>query len=289
MSATQQQVETVDISSLNDEQKQEYLSERLKKFWLTIIVCCIYAVISLALLLVAVFTTWGKRVLYSEMFAFVITFILGTTVVILFLSNEIYKFKPTKAINNVGYDAQICPDYWNLQNVPDNQINPKDASGKTYFKNANNTNQFKYKCVLDGTVIPPKNFKEQDALKSDSQKKKYVLNTNNRLYVPLSNKAQIGVNSDEDFDKFKGYAATMSGYSYTNNRLEKNSDTSLQSLASNEFNENNVPLACDTVYPMYLADIDRQNVEKNPSEPSNKYRCAFAKACGIPWTEAGCS
>jgi hypothetical protein len=40
---------------------------------------------------------------------------------------------------------------------------------------------------------------------------------------------------------------------------------------------------------MYLANIDRVNSEKNPSEASNKYRCAFAKACGVPWTEAGCS
>jgi hypothetical protein len=285
MSTTQQR-ETVELSSLNDEEKQEYLSERLKKFWLTIIVCCIYGVIAFALLLVAVFTSWGNKVLYSEMFAFVVTFIIGTIIIIIYLADEIYNFKPTKALNNVGYDSQICPDYWKLQHVPDDQLNPKDSMG-AYFR-TNNVNQFKYKCVLDNTIIDANKLKENDAIKGDMQKKNYKYNANSRLYIPLTTKSQIGLNNDDDFENFKSYAATMSGYTYSNNRLSQNNGNSLQPLTGDNFNDSKIPLACDTVYPMYLADIDRQNVEKNPSEPSNKYRCAFAKACGLPWTEAGC-
>jgi len=285
MSSTTQQAETVELSSLNDEQKNEYLSERLKKFKLTFIVCIIYGIIATVMLLLTVFTAWGNRVLYSEMFAFVMTFILGTIIIIFFLANEIYNFKPKKPVNNIGYDSQVCPDYWKLEYVTD--VNPKDSNNHVYFQDVNNLNQFKYKCVMDTSIMSAKKFQETDMAKAEAQRKKYNI-TNNRLYVPLTDKEQIEINSDDDYEKFKEYAATMSGYSYQNNKLTANNDLALKDANVN-FNEKTVPLACDTVYPMYLANIDRINSEKNPSEASNKYRCAFAKACGVPWTEAGCS
>ena len=49
-----------------------------------------------------------------------------------------------------------------------------------------------------------------------------------------------------------------------------------------------IPLVCDTVYPLYLADKDGQYSYKNKEANKNTYRCAYAKACGVPWTEANC-
>jgi hypothetical protein len=289
--STTQQTETVELSSLNDEQKQEYLSERLKKFKLTFIVCIVYGIIAIILLLLAVFTSWGNRVLYSEMFAFIITFIIGTIIIIFVLANEIYSFKPTKSINSVGYDSQVCPDYWKLEYVKD--VNPKDSDNHSYFLDVKNLNQFKYKCILDNSILNAEKFKESDLAKAEAQRKNYKIVQDEitkakKLYVPLVDKSQIGMNSDEDYEKFKAYAATMSGYNYQNSKLSANNNFAIKD-SNQAFNENIIPLACDTVYPMYLANLDRDNSEKNPSEASNKYRCAFAKACGMPWTEAGCS
>ena len=34
---------------------------------------------------------------------------------------------------------------------------------------------------------------------------------------------------------------------------------------------------------------DIQNSIVNPNDPKNKFRCAYAKACGIEWTELDCT
>lgn len=222
------------------------------------------------------------------MLAFVITFIIGTTIIIIFLANEIYNFKPTKGDKGLSYDAEMCPDYWKLEYI--NETSLIDNQGKS-FLNANlNKNHFKYKCVLDKSVFPVTKFKELDNKKAEAQRRNYNIGDNNKLYVNIddNNKDKSGINKDADFKKFKQYAANMNGYTYANDALVKNNNQATTN-GNTAFNGSKIPMACDTVYPLYLSMIDRDNVNKNPSEPSNKYRCAYANACGITWTEAGCS
>ena len=46
---------------------------------------------------------------------------------------------------------------------------------------------------------------------------------------------------------------------------------------------------CDHVYPEYLTSLDLKEYNANgQTGPINKYRCEFAKQCGIDWSEAGC-
>ena len=46
---------------------------------------------------------------------------------------------------------------------------------------------------------------------------------------------------------------------------------------------------CDHVYPEYLTSLDLKEYNaKGQTGPINKYRCEFAKQCGIDWSEAGC-
>ena len=285
MSSTQK-VETVELSSLTDQQKEEYLSERIKKFKLTIIVCCVYGIIALVMLILAMFTSWGNKVLYTDMFSFMITFIIGTIIIIIFLANEIYNFKPTKSISSIGYDAQMCPDYWKLEYVK--EVENLDKNAKPYINIQEvNKNQFSYKCVLDKSLFPAKKFQEADIKKAETQRKNYKITPNNRLYVSLKDKSQVGINKDDEYAKFKSYSAQMSGYTLKNDVLYENNDNSLKD-GSKKFSATDIPLTCDNVYPMYLSMMDKDNIEKNPSEPNNKYRCAYAKACGVPWTEAGC-
>jgi hypothetical protein len=42
----------------------------------------------------------------------------------------------------------------------------------------------------------------------------------------------------------------------------------------------NIPLVCDTVYPMFLA--------YNEDNDSNDLRCAYSKACQVPWSDMHC-
>jgi len=47
---------------------------------------------------------------------------------------------------------------------------------------------------------------------------------------------------------------------------------------------------CSTVYPEYLARLDaKEYIDNNETGPKNLHRCGWAKACGVPWTSAGCS
>lgn len=277
--------EAIDLSALSEQDKNMFLSERLSKFKMTITVCIIYGLIAFILLLLAVFTSWGKRFLYNDMLAFVVTFIIGTTIIVIWLANNIYNFKPTKPSDKLAYDAELCPDFWKLENI--DTPNQLDSQNRSYLNSSLNPNHFKYKCVLDNNLFQRGKFIEADNKKPVDEKKNYKITASQNLYVPVTDKDKTGIKKTETFEKFKEHAANMSGYTYGNGVLTQNSADSLRD--GNEiFHKDKVPLTCDTVYPLYLSVMDKQNSEKDPSEPTNRFRCAYASACGIPWTEAGC-
>ncbi len=276
------------IADLSSDEQKLYLSQRLDKFKLTFIVCIMYGIIAIVILLIAFLTPWGNKILVNDMSAFLFTYIIGTTLIIFFLANEIYNFKPTKTENTLGYDAEMCPDYWKVEYV--NEPNPSDSSGRKFLKQSANPLHFRYKCVLDNNIFQKQKFGEIDAAKTPSAKKGYNYGVNNRLYVELKddNKSKTGIVKEDTYTKFKELAADMSGYTYTKDTLNKNSENAVKP-ETGDFTVNKVPLSCDTVYPLYLSVMDNDNAYKNSSEPRNRFRCAFANACGVPWTEAGCS
>lgn len=280
-------VEKVDLSSLSTEQQIEFKTKKMRMFKLTLVVCVVYGLIALFSLIVIYLTSWGKRVLYNDMFPFFMTFIIGTTIIVFYLANEIYNFKPTKPKSTISYDAEMCPDYWKLENVNDKSFT--DENGKGYFNNKLNQNHFKYRCKLDTSIFDPKKLQDYDSQKPDDQKKSLKIAANGRLYTTLEDKQKLGIKENSQFESFKEHAANMNGFTYTNDTLSPNNNLALKDGENMEFSSQNVPMACDTVYPMYLSIMDAENIKANPSEPSNRYRCAYAKACGMSWTEAGCS
>jgi hypothetical protein len=272
MSSTDTKV--VDLSSLSEDEKKIYASQRISKFYLTILICAIYGSISLVMLLLTIFTSWGKRYLYDEMLAFVVTFIIGTIIIIIFLANEIYTFKPVQAGNSLKYDAELCPDYWKLVYTQDDDINRADDDGKYFFKNVNKY-QLKQRCEIDDKIIKPEDFIVKDSAK-------YKKGTGTDLYVEIPSvladaKTLTGL-KDEDLQKFREYSAVMAGYDFKENALTSNNSYAYKQ-SDGSFFTNNVPVACDVVYPVYLSIQDGDK---------NKFRCAYAKTCGITWTDAGC-
>jgi len=48
------------------------------------------------------------------------------------------------------------------------------------------------------------------------------------------------------------------------------------------------PIVCDKLYPLYLATADKELNKIDPNNDENLNRCAFAKACNIPWSDLNC-
>lgn len=282
--------QVVDIQQLSEEERKIYIAEKVKKYKLTFAVCIIYGLLALILFIIATFTSYGS-VLYNDLAPFTITYIFGTIIIIVFLANEIYEFKPRKFDTKLGYDAEMCPDYWKLEYVQN--LDPKFLDGANV-----NSLQFKYKCVLDETMFNKQKFKELDDTKPVIERRGYKIGDKNRLYISLDDDEKFGrlngkLPNEEIINGFKSTMATMNGYNY--DPIQK----SLTARSTNEnvlkplsgqpvFSGQNIPVSCDTVYPMFLSSQDSENAKKNSYEPKNRFRCAYARACGIPWSEAGC-
>lgn len=273
--------EHVELSSLTDQQRETFLTQKFKMYKLTIAICAVYASFAIIALLVMYFTDFG-----TDLFSFLITYIIGTSLIVIYLANEIYNFKPQKLDDTLSYEAEMCPDYWKLNNIPETSF--IDSTGRNTLSQSLNKNQFKYQCELDTGLFDASKLKSFDSKKQVSQQKQLKIGDNNKLYVGLNNKLLTGINNDTQYEAFKTHAANMNGYTYKGGVLSANSSLALKD-GNKTFNANNVPISCDTVYPMYLSTMDHQNVKLNPSEPSNRYRCAYATTCGVSWTEAGCT
>lgn len=296
-----------------EEEMKIYSNERASIYKGTITVCVIYAVIAFILILLGYFTEWGRDFLLGTILPFVITYIIGSIIIIIILADWVSKYKPRKIDDRTSYDNDICPDYWKLQPLSDDEL------ANMQFSSNVNKNLMNYKCVLDPTIL------DKIEMASSDTKYKFTNNITNdkigtdtnlsHLYVNL-NKIEgstligSGPNATEKYDKFKDYAAYMINYEkYTpptgttdnkeysiinksseNNIKIKNSVTNPDGIPINKTGnaDGELPLTCDTVYPLYLSAMDLQNAEQNKSDPKNLYRCAYAKACGVSWTEAGC-
>jgi hypothetical protein len=282
----------IDLNSLSEDDREMYLSERLNKFKLTVTICTIYSLIAVVLLIVAIMTSWGQKILYEEMFPFVMTFVIGTVAIVIYLAIEVYNFQPTKTKGDLGTDAELCPDYWKLVYAGD-QINKEDVNGKKFLHESQNKSQFNYKCVMDPTVFD----KDKVASNSSNIPNNILvygkdLENNNYLYrKTMSDWKDSGISDTNDQKLFKEYLSTMAGYKYdkTADTVSLYSSNAIKHEANNYFKDTNIPIVCDTAYPLYLSVMDNQYQIKNPDAPSNKFRCAYAKACNISWTEAGCS
>jgi len=118
---------------------QAYNINRSNYFAGTIAVCVIYGVFSLILLLLTVFSPSGSQLVTETFRTFTVTFIIGMIIAVIMLTIAVLTYKPTVLETN-PYDAQVCPDYWQLEKT--------DTSDATYLSASDvNKNLMKYKCV----------------------------------------------------------------------------------------------------------------------------------------------
>lgn len=53
-------------------------------------------------------------------------------------------------------------------------------------------------------------------------------------------------------------------------------------------NINELPMVCDTTYPMFLANRDEIINSKDKKFDNNVFRCAYSKMCKVPWSDMNC-
>lgn len=138
--------ETIPVyqQNLSKVQKEAYEIRRSKIFKGTIAVCVIYAVIATLILLVTLFTNFGKNVLAELLFPFTITIIAGMILIVLILGIAVTKYKPPEITFDL-YNSLSCPDYYKLKKVENSDLSLYPREKQPYIN---------YRCEADTNVYP---------------------------------------------------------------------------------------------------------------------------------------
>jgi len=104
---------TTDIAMTKEEQKA-FDKARASSFRGSIAVMVIYGVFILMLGMIGVLSASGRTFIFEENFAFTVTFIGGTLLVIILLLVQLLTYKvPKKVVNET--DSLACPEFWELK------------------------------------------------------------------------------------------------------------------------------------------------------------------------------
>ena len=277
----------------------------------TIAICAVYAIIALAMILYINLTEQGKA-LYSDLKPFALTFIFGTLFIIMVVTLMVVYWEPEQAtkkeISDVLRNPLSCPDYYTLEDVGSNgtaDIVGQDtlvffSSNIKYNKETNPDNNLigldvqvdlgnyiidsdssnivaHHKCIANTEIYNTDPLKK---LRSEFLEADYATAETDTSLVNTTGIAK----------KTLASFTTMYGGNNGGNIISSN-------LTESEYGS--YPLAdsdhitkydCSTVYPEYLAQLDaKEYINNNETGPQNLHRCEWAKACGVPWTSAGCS
>lgn len=100
----------------NEKELKLFEQEKLELYKGTFVVCLVYGLSAILLLLIILFTKWGKEYIYDKFAPAVITFIGGSLIIIISLISSIYNIKPRKIGKDIESDNNImCPEYWKLE------------------------------------------------------------------------------------------------------------------------------------------------------------------------------
>lgn len=245
--------------NITDGDAKQFINKRAGWFKGSIVVCCIYGFFALTLLLIAIFSEKGKLVLSGYLMPFTVTLVGGMLFIILLLVIQITTFKPAVTDTNV-YDGDICPDYWTLEKLSENDING--------LQNVDQKNRYlmKYRCKPSPDI-----YALGDVKGGATNVYGQTVTTANALGSGKYNKpSPANLNTKDSpatallFNKFSP---------------QNGGGTPLQVDATTNIGTGGV-LNCDVLYPNLLAMYDTVNFP----DQQNSLRCAYAKQCNIPWT-----
>ncbi len=300
------------VLKLNEKELQLFEQEKIELYKGTFVVCLTYGLSALLLLVAVLFTTWGKEYIYDKFAPAVITYILGSIIIIFYLLSSIYTIKPRRIGEEVDSNT-LCPDFWKLEKVPIDMKNEIINNNKFDDQhiiipevNTEKSKNIQYRCVSDDNVYG--NVSDNLKMKKFLSKNKYEAGFNSfdtaTKYVsakkvsPLTPQYIVSIpNKDTDTDttvyrdlqkyaKFSGAYNNSNIFNTSSNVLRvgdtsyTKKDTALGPLG--QYN-NKTPLICNVVYPQVLGILDSRTQE------GNGISCEYAKQCGISWSSLKCS
>jgi len=289
-------------SYLSEYEKENFDASRQNKYWLTFGTCILYGGLAIILLLFGGLTEYGNQLLFNELYIFIMTYIVGTIIIISILIYKVYSFDFTDTRKKVSLDSLYCPDYWNsilINPSTDSNYDAKEGGRDKKFFGANaKKNDFSLECNIKQTTDNKKTYDILNLLKNNDNSHYQIgkISNEDRLYVELNDTdgpSMTGLsNVNGDYKRFKKIIAPLAGYTYNtdNDTVTKNNDNRLKDTNGLDYEgQTVVPLVCDAVYPLYMAKKDFEYANDNNLHTYNKFRCAYSKACKIPWTDVGCS
>jgi hypothetical protein len=296
----------------NEKEFKLFEQEKLELYKGTFVVCLVYGLSAISLLMIILFTKWGKEYIYDKFAPAVITFICGSLIIIISLIYSIYNIKPRKIGKDIESDNNIiCPEYWKLEKVSASMktemiTNNNSGSSKIIPEiNSDRNANMQYRCVYDKNVYG--NTGEYLKMNNDISKTKYYPGyySSNIALISATNKnakitpeyiVSIPDSTSKTFKELKKYAKFSGAYSSSNSNifdnLNKNvlkvGDSSYLSTTGSDKSavmtqyETNAPLICNIVYPQVLGVLDSK------TKAGNEVSCEYAKQCGISWSSLNC-
>lgn len=299
----------------NDRELRLFEQEKMDLYKGTFVVCIVYGLSAFILLVVILFTEWGKEFIYDKFAPAVITYILGSLVIIIYLLNAIFSIKPRKVGTDFDSDSSlICPDFWKLERVTsdnrtamiNNNLNT-DNKGTFIPSIVKDTNaNLQYRCVYDEKVygttkevlemknaLNPPNASSYMAgfLKKDDATIHQQRNTKSTLTPDYIVKKPENITAGTE--EIKKYAQFSGAYGGVTNKINDNTDLYTPKIAKTEYLISDAiaaktkyvadtPLICNVVYPQVLGVLDKDTKEKN------EISCEYAKQCGVSWSSLKC-
>lgn len=308
----------------NDRELRLFEQEKMDLYKGTFVVCIVYGLSAFLLLVIILFTEWGKEFIYDKFAPAVITYILGSLIIIIYLLNAIFSIRPRKIGTDMDSDTNItCPDYWKLDKVSVNVGDKGDLLKAAIITNNNVTNG-------KGNIIPSINNKENANLQYRCVYDENVFGTNkdllkmkktisNEKYMPAFNSSTIAnAYNPTTSQKNPDYIVKVPIVNDTNRAtytdLVKYAKLTgiyggLDSNVINDSNNSNtVKIAADgykvvsgtTVSQAYTKYKNDAPLVCNVVYPQvlglldastkekNEVSCEYAKQCGVSWSSLKC-
>ena len=270
----------------NDKELKLFEQEKMDLYKGTFVVCIVYGLSAVILLVLILFTDGGKEFIYDKFAPAVITYILGSLIIILYLLNSIYTITPRRIGNDMDSDNSImCPDFWKLEKVKDTD-KPILIYNNTMYDTDNNTfiipeitrdtdKNIQYKCVYDKDVYGDtrKLLETKRGIVDDNTNIIAGFNNNTNAVAYARNPTtsvlspdyivKLPKNMEESNEKgLKSYAKFSGGYTENNTTIFKSDNNVSLKTAKPEYipgagktitniltsYETNTPLICNQVF-----------------------------------------
>jgi len=304
----------------NEKELKLFEEEKMDLYKGTFVVCLVYGLTAFLLLVIILFTEWGKEYIYDKFAPAVITYILGSLIIIVYLLNAIFSIRPRRLGTDMDSDQNIiCPDYWKLEKVPEslkteimnNNINNSSSKNIIPQINRETNANLQYRCVYDNNVYGNTGdlLRMKNSLADTSEQ--YYAGFNNLNNASNHYVARVGgVNStimpeyiikepkkqSEHYQELKKYAKFIGAYSTSNLNIFAADNSNVLKISAPDYlvagstqrsnvwqkYEDNAPLICNVVYPQVLGLLD------NDTRGKNEVSCEYAKECGVSWSSLKC-